>query len=95
MWAAGESATRPPLCVWLGWQKLGCHRRSPCSLLLALATCSLERFAGVVGRERVIAGTDCGFGTYVGFGDVAVNAAWLKIKSLSEGAQIASSRLWP
>lgn len=54
----------------------------------------LERFAGVVGRERVIAGTDCGFGTFAGFGPVEPDIAYLKLAALVEGARIASSRLW-
>jgi 5-methyltetrahydropteroyltriglutamate--homocysteine methyltransferase len=55
----------------------------------------IERFAGLVGRERVIAGTDCGFATYAGFGGVATGAVWLKLASLCEGAVLASQRLWP
>jgi 5-methyltetrahydropteroyltriglutamate--homocysteine methyltransferase len=54
----------------------------------------IERFAQVVGRERVVAGTDCGFGTFAGFGPVEPDIAYLKLRSLVEGAQIASSRLW-
>jgi 5-methyltetrahydropteroyltriglutamate--homocysteine methyltransferase len=54
----------------------------------------IERFAQVVGRERVMAGTDCGFGTFAGFGPVEPDIAYLKLRSLVEGAQIASSRLW-
>jgi 5-methyltetrahydropteroyltriglutamate--homocysteine methyltransferase len=54
----------------------------------------LERFADVVGRERVIAGTDCGFGTFGGFGPVEPEIAYRKLAALVEGAQIASSRLW-
>jgi len=54
----------------------------------------LERFAHVVGRERVMAGTDCGFGTFAGFGPVEPDIAYLKLKSLVEGARIASRRLW-
>jgi 5-methyltetrahydropteroyltriglutamate--homocysteine methyltransferase len=54
----------------------------------------LERFAQVVGRERVIAGTDCGFGTFAGFGPVEPEIAYRKLGSLVEGARIASSRLW-
>ncbi len=54
----------------------------------------IERFAQVVGRERVMAGTDCGFGTFAGFGPVEPDIAYLKLQSLSEGAQIASGRLW-
>lgn len=54
----------------------------------------LERFAELVGRERVIAGTDCGFGTFAGFGPVEPEIAYRKLASLVEGARIASSRLW-
>ena len=54
----------------------------------------LERFAKIVGRERLMAGTDCGFGTFAGFGPVEPDIAYLKLKSLVEGAQLASRRLW-
>jgi len=54
----------------------------------------IERFANIVGRERVMAGTDCGFGTFAGFGPVEPEIAYLKLKSLAEGARIASDRLW-
>jgi 5-methyltetrahydropteroyltriglutamate--homocysteine methyltransferase len=54
----------------------------------------LMNFAGVVGRERVIAGTDCGFGTFAGFGPVDPDICWLKLKSLVDGAERASKRLW-
>lgn len=54
----------------------------------------LERFANVVGRERVIGGTDCGFGTFAGFGPVDPDIAYLKLRSLTAGAEIASERLW-
>jgi 5-methyltetrahydropteroyltriglutamate--homocysteine methyltransferase len=52
------------------------------------------RYANLLGRERVIAGTDCGFGTFAGFGPVHPSICWLKMKSLSEGAEIASRKLW-
>ncbi len=52
------------------------------------------RYANLLGRERVIAGTDCGFGTFAGFGPVHPSICWLKLKSLSEGAAIASKKLW-
>jgi 5-methyltetrahydropteroyltriglutamate--homocysteine methyltransferase len=52
----------------------------------------LERFAQIVGRDRVIAGTDCGFGTFAGFGPVEPDIAYLKLQSLVEGARIASRR---
>jgi 5-methyltetrahydropteroyltriglutamate--homocysteine methyltransferase len=54
----------------------------------------LENLANVVGRDRVIAGTDCGFGTFAGFGPVDPDIVWLKLKSLVDGAAIASRRLW-
>jgi 5-methyltetrahydropteroyltriglutamate--homocysteine methyltransferase len=54
----------------------------------------LQRFADIVGRERVIAGTDCGFGTFGGFGPVDPDIVYLKLGSLAEGARIASRRLW-
>jgi 5-methyltetrahydropteroyltriglutamate--homocysteine methyltransferase len=54
----------------------------------------LLKFADIVGRERVIAGTDCGFGTFAGFGPVDPDIAYLKLRSLAEGAEIASRKLW-
>ena len=54
----------------------------------------IERYADIVGRERVIAGTDCGFGTFAGFGAVHPDIAYAKLRSLAQGAQIASERLW-
>jgi len=54
----------------------------------------IERFAAVVGRDRVIAGTDCGFGTFAGFGPIEPEIAYRKLGSLVEGARIASARLW-
>jgi 5-methyltetrahydropteroyltriglutamate--homocysteine methyltransferase len=54
----------------------------------------LERYAAIVGRERVIAGTDCGFGTFAGFGPVEPEIAYLKLAAMVEGARIASKALW-
>jgi 5-methyltetrahydropteroyltriglutamate--homocysteine methyltransferase len=54
----------------------------------------LECFAGIVGRERVIAGSDCGFGTFAGYGKVDPEVAYKKLAALVEGARIASQRLW-
>jgi 5-methyltetrahydropteroyltriglutamate--homocysteine methyltransferase len=54
----------------------------------------IERFADVVGRERVIAGTDCGFGTSGAGDEVHPDVAWAKLAALVEGARIASQRLW-
>ncbi len=52
------------------------------------------KYADVVGRERVIAGTDCGFATFAGMGAVDAKIAIEKFKALTEGANIASKRLW-
>jgi 5-methyltetrahydropteroyltriglutamate--homocysteine methyltransferase len=60
-------------------------------LLVAERLC---RFADIVGRERVLAGTDCGFGTFAGFGPVDPDVAYMKLQSLVDGARIASDRLW-
>jgi len=54
----------------------------------------IERFADIVGRERVIAGTDCGFSTFAGFGAVDEDIVYAKLKALSEGAKLASEKLW-
>jgi 5-methyltetrahydropteroyltriglutamate--homocysteine methyltransferase len=53
----------------------------------------LERFVEIVGMERVVAGTDCGFGTFAGFGSVDPEIAYAKLQALSDGAEIASKRL--
>ena len=54
----------------------------------------LVRFAGVVGRERVIAGSDCGFSTFAGFGPVDPDVAFMKFRAMAEGAALASKALW-
>ncbi len=51
-------------------------------------------FANVVGRENVIAGVDCGFGTFAGRVQVDSKIVWLKLQSLAEGARRASKQLW-
>jgi 5-methyltetrahydropteroyltriglutamate--homocysteine methyltransferase len=54
----------------------------------------IERFANAVGRERVIAGTDCGFGTFAAYSKVDPAIAFKKLRALAQGAAIASKRLW-
>jgi 5-methyltetrahydropteroyltriglutamate--homocysteine methyltransferase len=54
----------------------------------------LARFAGLVGRERVIAGADCGFASFAGSNEVHPTIVWAKLKALVEGSRIASKRLW-
>ena len=52
------------------------------------------QFADIVGRERVIAGTDCGFGTFAGIGKMDAAISFKKLKALVQGAELASRRLW-
>jgi 5-methyltetrahydropteroyltriglutamate--homocysteine methyltransferase len=52
------------------------------------------QFAEIVGRERVIAGTDCGFGTFAGIGKMDAGISFKKLRALVEGAQLATERLW-
>ncbi|MEM9709654.1 MAG: cobalamin-independent methionine synthase II family protein [Pseudomonadota bacterium] len=52
----------------------------------------LGRFIGIFGAERVVAGSDCGFGTFAGFGAVDPEIAWAKLATLAEGARRASAR---
>jgi 5-methyltetrahydropteroyltriglutamate--homocysteine methyltransferase len=54
----------------------------------------IARYASAVGRENVIAGVDCGFGTFAGRVQVDTNIAWHKLRSLVEGARLASEELW-
>jgi 5-methyltetrahydropteroyltriglutamate--homocysteine methyltransferase len=54
----------------------------------------IQRFASVVGRERVVAAPDCGFATFVGAHPCPPSIAWLKLRALVEGAALASERLW-
>jgi 5-methyltetrahydropteroyltriglutamate--homocysteine methyltransferase len=55
----------------------------------------IARYVTVVGRERLIANTDCGFGTSAGYGKLDPDIAFLKLRTLVEGAALASDRLWP
>jgi 5-methyltetrahydropteroyltriglutamate--homocysteine methyltransferase len=54
----------------------------------------LKRYADIVGKERVIAGTDCGFATFVGWHPCHPDAAWLKLKALVDGAEAATGELY-
>ncbi len=53
----------------------------------------LARFAGIVGVERVIASTDCGFGTFAGYGKIDPAVTWKKLRALRAGADLAAARL--
>ncbi|MGH7390313.1 MAG: methionine synthase [Candidatus Rokuibacteriota bacterium] len=54
----------------------------------------IARFAAVVGRENVIAGSDCGFATFAGSMEIHPTIVWAKLAALAEGARLASRRLW-
>jgi hypothetical protein len=51
-------------------------------------------YADLVGRDRVIAGADCGFGTFAGFGNVLPAICWARMKTPAEGARLATTKLW-
>jgi 5-methyltetrahydropteroyltriglutamate--homocysteine methyltransferase len=54
----------------------------------------IARFASVVGRERVIAGADCGFASFAGSTEIHPSIVWAKLRALADGARLASRRLW-
>jgi 5-methyltetrahydropteroyltriglutamate--homocysteine methyltransferase len=53
----------------------------------------IERFADIVGADRVLASTDCGFGTFAGYGKIDPAVTWAKLRNLREGADLAAARL--
>jgi 5-methyltetrahydropteroyltriglutamate--homocysteine methyltransferase len=53
----------------------------------------IETYARIVGPDRVMAGTDCGFGTWSGFGPIDETICWAKLRTMAEGAELASQRL--
>ena len=54
----------------------------------------IGRYAKLVGRESVMAGSDCGYGTWVGQAAVDPDVVWAKMAALAEGARIASKQFW-
>jgi len=54
----------------------------------------IARFASVVGRERVIAGADCGFASFAGSTEIHATIVWAKLAALVEGARLATTQLW-
>jgi 5-methyltetrahydropteroyltriglutamate--homocysteine methyltransferase len=54
----------------------------------------IERYANLVGAERVMAGVDCGFSIHVGMQGIDPDVAWAKLAALAQGAEIASNRLF-
>jgi len=70
---------------------------SHCSYLVEhpeLVAQRIVRFAGVVGRERVIASNDCGFATSAAGDDIPSDIAWAKLDALVVGARLATKQLW-
>ncbi len=53
----------------------------------------IERFAAIVGKDRVIASTDCGFGTFAGYGKIDPGVTWKKLRALRDGSDLADARL--
>jgi len=53
----------------------------------------IERFARIVGADRVVASTDCGFGTFAGYGKIDPAVTWAKLRNLRQGADLAAARL--
>ena len=64
-------------------------RRTTSSIRSSIAQ-RIQQFADIVGRERVIAGTDCGFGTFAGIGKMDAEISWRKLAALVEGAKLAT-----
>jgi 5-methyltetrahydropteroyltriglutamate--homocysteine methyltransferase len=60
----------------------------------ALVADRIGQFARLAGRENVIAGTDCGFGTWVGQSAVDPDIVWAKLATLADGARLASAECW-
>ena len=54
----------------------------------------IVKYASLVGRERVIAGSDCGFATFAGSKEVHPSIVWAKMQAMTEGARLASKELW-
>jgi 5-methyltetrahydropteroyltriglutamate--homocysteine methyltransferase len=94
---------------WEVWAEAGRAGRIPDDKILApgvidsvnnfiehprLVAQRLETYADIVGRERVMAATDCGFGTFAGYGAIHPPIAYAKLASMAEGARMASDRLW-
>ena len=54
----------------------------------------IERWAGVIGRDNLMVGNDCGFASTAGNAEIPMTVAWAKLEVLTEGARLASARLW-
>ena len=54
----------------------------------------IGRYADLLGKDRIMAGVDCGFSVHAGSGVIDPEVVWAKLKSMSEGAALASKLLW-
>jgi 5-methyltetrahydropteroyltriglutamate--homocysteine methyltransferase len=54
----------------------------------------IARYANLVGRDNVIVGSDCGFGTWVGQAAVDPDVVWAKLSAMAEGARLATKQFW-
>ena len=94
---------------WEVWARAGREGKIPDNKILApgvldtvnnfiehprLVAQRLLTYANIVGRDRVMAATDCGFGTFAGFGAIHPPICFAKLASMAEGAEIASKELW-
>ena len=64
-------------------------------LLKGMAAVLIGRYAKLAGRENVIAGSDCGFGTWVGQAAVDPDVVFAKLAAMAQGAAIVSRQFWP
>ena len=83
--AAGGQATDP--------RRASSRNRTSSSIRSSIAQ-RIGRYAKLVGRENVIAGSDCGFGTWVGQAAVDPDVVWAKMAAMAEGARIATREFW-
>ena len=91
-WAVWETVTLPPDKVLIPGVVSHCVALVEHPELVAQR---LVRYAGVVGRERVLASNDCGFATAGAGDEVHPDVAWAKLQALVDGARLASASLWP
>ena len=76
------------------FERFGAIDKHPIFALVELVAERIVRFAGVVGRENVIAASDCGFATFAGSDEVHPSIVWAKFEALTQGARLASKQLW-
>jgi 5-methyltetrahydropteroyltriglutamate--homocysteine methyltransferase len=87
-WVVWKAADTTGKVLAPGWSIRARTTRDP-----ELIAQRIERFASFVGKERVVASSDCGFGTFAGYGKIDPAVAWKKLAALREGADIADGRI--